>query len=118
MRFLELLRGSVRPHSPFPRVTADDDHVVCEVAEGRRDAIAWRDLAEVRIVTSNDGPFAEDVFFVLIARGNGFVVPHANVDGILPRLQKLPGFDHRRMIEAMGSTEDASFTVWRDAAKG
>jgi hypothetical protein len=119
MRFLELFsRSKSPPRGPsFPRVTADDTHVVCEVSAERRDVIAWRDLAEVRIVTTSAGPFAEDVFFVLVARSGGIVVPHAKVDTILPRLQQLPGFDHGRMIEAMGSTSDASFTVWRVASQ-
>ncbi|MCM6777808.1 hypothetical protein NDR87_30410 [Nocardia sp. CDC159] len=82
---------------------------------GRIEEVLWQELSEVRIITTADGPFADDVFFVLIgARGNGCVVPHSAADtGFLARLQKLPGFDNEKVIEAMGTIQDRQFLVWR-----
>ncbi|NKY86411.1 hypothetical protein [Nocardia veterana] len=82
---------------------------------GRIEEVTWQELAEVRIITTADGPFADDVFFVLIgARGNGCVVPHSAADNeFLGRLQKLPGFDNAKVIDAMGTVGDRQFLVWR-----
>lgn len=77
--------------------------------------VRWADLDRVAIRTTDDGPFAEDVFWVLLGtHENGFVVP-ANLapDGFLERLQQLPGFDSAAVIEAMQSIEENVFVCWR-----
>jgi hypothetical protein len=53
----------------------DDRGVRRELANGKVEAVAWDDLEEVCVLTTADGPFAEDVFFVLAGRGGGCVVP-------------------------------------------
>ncbi|GAB2702505.1 hypothetical protein [Nocardia thraciensis] len=96
-------------------VEINDRFVRRTLDNGRIEEVAWHDLSEVRIITTADGPFADDVFFVLIgAKGNGCVVPHSAADtAFLLRLQRLPGFDNAKVIEAMGSVTDRQFLVWR-----
>ena len=68
------------------------------------------------MLTTADGPFAEDMFFVLAGRdGSGCVVPQSASESgqLLERLQRLPGFDNEAFIRAMGSSEDARFVCWR-----
>jgi len=38
------------------------------------ESVTWDELVGVRIVTTSDGPFAEDVLFVLDGDGRGCVV--------------------------------------------
>ncbi|WP_280268285.1 hypothetical protein [Nocardia wallacei] len=96
-------------------VEINDRFVRRTLDNGRIEEVAWHDLSEVRIITTADGPFADDVFFVLIgAKGNGCVVPHSAADtAFLVRLQRLPGFDNAKVIEAMSSVTDRQFLVWR-----
>ncbi|MCU1645893.1 MAG: hypothetical protein JWN03_6168 [Nocardia sp.] len=98
-------------------VEINDTFVRRTLANGRVEEVAWTELAEVRLITTADGPFAEDVFFVLIgATGKGCVVPHSAADtAFLARLQALPGFDNDKVVEAMLSTADRQFLVWRRA---
>ncbi|MBL1074948.1 hypothetical protein JK358_11145 [Nocardia sp. 2] len=96
-------------------VEITDTFVRRTLADGRVEEVAWNELAEVRIITTADGPFADDVFFVLIgATGKGCVVPHSAADtAFLARLQALPGFDGDKVVEAMVSVADRQFLVWR-----
>ncbi|AHH15972.1 hypothetical protein NONO_c11650 [Nocardia nova SH22a] len=96
-------------------VEITDRFVRRTLGNGRIEEVAWQELTEVRIITTADGPFTDDVFFVLIGvRGNGCVVPHSAADnGFLVRLQQLPGFDNAKVIEAMGTVSDRQFLVWR-----
>jgi hypothetical protein len=110
MGFFDRWRAGERP---FPSVAFDDESVTVARSYAKRESVQWRDLQEVRIVTTSAGPFAEDVFFVLVGRKSGCVVPHSKVDPLLPRLQALPGFDNAALIRAMGSADEAVFTVWR-----
>jgi hypothetical protein len=82
--------------------------------------VRWSELTEVRIVTTDAGPWSEDVYVVLVGAGerSGCLVPNAVLasSGVLDRLQALPGFDNRAVVEAMGSTANAVFTCWKRAA--
>jgi hypothetical protein len=93
-----------------------DDWGVTRVAGELREAVAWADLVWVRIYTTSDGPFVEDVYFALgAADGKGCLVPQdqavrANLLGVLQ--ERLPGLDNQQVIRAMASTDNAYFTIW------
>jgi hypothetical protein len=54
-----------------------DEWGVTRTAGDIREAVAWKDLASVRIYTTSAGPGAEDFFFVLAgADGKGCLVPN------------------------------------------
>ena len=97
-------------------VTFDDTGVRRVTPDGRLEEVLWDDLVEVRILTTTEGPFAEDVFWLLVGADgiNGVAVPgSAATDDLLDRLQALPGFDNEQMILAMGSADEAQFLCWR-----
>jgi hypothetical protein len=93
-----------------------DEWGVTRVGKGFREAIAWKELAWVRIYTTSDGPGAEDFFFALGgADGKGCLVPNslATTSGLLATLQtRLSGLDNEEITRAAGSVTEAWFTVW------
>lgn len=96
-------------------VIFDDDRVTRKLANGHTETVRWEALREVAIVTTDLGPFVDDVFWLLSSDDGGCAVP-SETEGaaaLLHRLQQLPGFDNIAVIEAMGSTNNASFLVWR-----
>jgi hypothetical protein len=85
--------------------------------------VAWKDLAWVAIKTTDEGPRAEDFFFLLGgADGKGVVVPNflATELKLLATLQaRLPDLDNEQATIAAGSTTNAIFTLWtRPEGKG
>jgi hypothetical protein len=96
-------------------VTFDDTAVRRVSPEGRVEQVTWENLAEVRIVTTGEGPFSEDVYWLLVGSdGTGVAVPSSSAtDELVERLQALPGFDNEEMIRAMGSTDEGHFTCWQ-----
>jgi hypothetical protein len=94
-----------------------DDHGVRRVLpDGKVERVSWYGLREVAVLTTSDGPFAEDVFFVLAGQdGTGCVVPQGAPEStqLLERLQRLPAFDNDALIRAMSSTGNATFVCWR-----
>jgi hypothetical protein len=99
---------------PREAITITDDGVSRTLATGAVESVAWDDLTEVRLLTTGDGPWADDVFWVLEGGDGGCVIPQSFVtEAMLGRLQALPGFENERMIEAMGSTVEAEFVCWR-----
>lgn len=75
--------------------------------------ITWADLRSVEIVTTNEGPFVEEVFWVLHGTGAPLVIPQSasGSDALLARLQELPGFDNEAVIAAMSSA-GKRFLCW------
>jgi hypothetical protein len=106
----------LQPESQFV-VRLSDTEVICERPDGKVERVGWADLQKVEVVTTGDGPFAPDVFWVLHGTDGGCAVPQGATGDtqLLERLQTLPGFDNRAFIEAMSSTSDRRFLCWQRA---
>ena len=94
-----------------------DDVGIARTVGSINERIRWDDVEEIRIITTDDGPYAEDVFFA-IADGNqkGCLVPHdaAVRSKLLERLQsRFDGLDDEAVIRAMGSTSNGNFLIWK-----
>ena len=93
-----------------------DEVGITRTAKGVREHVAWGDIARVRIMTTDAGPYIEDVFFIVDSKkGDGCIVPQdlATRDGLLEALQaRLVGLNNGAVIEAMLSVENRIFTIW------
>lgn len=97
-------------------ITIDDEGVRRQLADGTEESVTWAKLKEVAIRTTPEGPWKEDVFFLLVAEGGGgCAVPAGDpsADSLMSRLQSLPNFDNEAFIEAMTTMEDGFFVVWQ-----
>jgi hypothetical protein len=116
MRLFSFFRRKRQPE----RVVVTDDTVTRFRPDGVEESVRWDDLVEVGIVTTDEGPWSEDVFWLLMAsdRKTGCAVAQGaeGADKLLLALQKLPGFDNEAVIKAMGSTSNARFVCWRKDA--
>ena len=121
MRFLNWLkkqRKKVLRRGPTV-VEFDDLSITCRRPSGLVETVQWSDLEAVIIQTTDQGPLLDDVFWILVGKKSGCVVPSEarGSNELLTRLQDLPGFDNRLFIEAMKCTENEKFVCWRrDAA--
>jgi len=84
----------------------------------RQERVLWDELARVEIATTDEGPWAEDFFFLLEGRdGAGVAVSNALAakHGLVAMLQqRLAGLDNKAIIEASGSTRARRFLVWHE----
>ena len=96
-------------------VTFDDLGVKRLLSDGRVEEITWDELSEVCIVTTDQGPALDDVFYVLTGNGKGCAVPSEAVGmkELLPWLQSLPSFNNEVAIQAMSCTTNAKFVCWQ-----
>lgn len=92
----------------------DSDEIICYRPDGSSERVAWSDLRKVEIITTDEGPFLPDVFWVLHGDKNHFTIPQGATgdDLLLERLQELPGFNNEVFITSMGSTSNARFVCW------
>lgn len=113
MKLLDWFRSSARSRKP-DTVSFDEERVFRDLADGRTESIGWAELEKVTVVTTDAGPWGEDVFVLLEGRASGCAVPQGSVGSqeLIEHLLKLPGFDEQRLIEAMSSTSNARFVCW------
>ncbi|SFP28472.1 hypothetical protein SAMN05421810_102130 [Amycolatopsis arida] len=96
-------------------VSVDDTGVRRRLADGSEESVTWAELTTVVIRVIPEGPWKEDVFFMLAGPdGSGTAVPSGDpaADALLERLQRLPGFDHDKFVEAMTTDADEAYVVW------
>lgn len=82
---------------------------------GEAATLPWDGLTRVSIRTTDQGPFTDDVFFVLESAGTTIEIfqDAPGCDTLLTELQTLPGFDNNAVIEAMGCTDNQTFLCWK-----
>jgi hypothetical protein len=98
-----------------PEWIVTDEGVTVIQRERVREEVRWEDLVRVEIVTTDRGPWDDDLFYVLTSReGRDLVVPSEAPQSaeVLVRLQRLPGFDNQAVIESAGCTENRRFLCW------
>lgn len=99
------------------QVTFDDEGITRTPRDGLVEHVGWDELLRVDIATTNEGPWVDDVFWLLSAGDHGCAVP-SEAEGmgeLLLRLQELPRFDNEAVIRAMGCTDNELFPVWSRA---
>jgi len=99
------------------RVVFDTERVTRIMPSGKTETVRWDELQEVFILTTDEGPMADDVFWMLCDKDGGCAIP-SEAEGtkeLLVRLQQLPDFDNEAVIKAMGSTCNAKFICWRQS---
>lgn len=117
MSWFDFIRRRKEPPAPVPSVAFDERGVTCLIPGQADQFVAWESLAEVGILTTDDGPLGEDVFWILTGEPekNVCVVPQgaSGAEALLARLQELPEFDNSAFISAMACAEDNRFVCWR-----
>jgi hypothetical protein len=103
----------------LPRSTESveiDEVGIRRVAGRIKERVEWDQIKSVRIVTTGDGPFVEDVYFLIDAQdGKGCCISHeaATSANLLQALdRRLKNIDNEEVIRAMGSTSNATFLIW------
>jgi len=86
-------------------------------ADGQVKSLALSNLAGVIIETNDSGPWGADVWWLLFGKDDrlacAFPQGATGEEAVVDYLSALPAFDHGTMINAMTSTGNGVFPVWR-----
>lgn len=94
-------------------VQVNDEEIIIEYENGNEESYLFEDLKKATIITTDEGPFLDDVFWLMMFKII-VMIPQGvqGEDKLLERMQKLPGFDNEAVIEAMTCSENDAFHVW------
>ncbi len=106
-------------------LSVQPNSIIVTYSTGQTETLSLDHLQAVRILTTSDGPFAPDLYFVLEGTWGVRVIDGGLIDGGLDDCQhlfglfdRLPNFDHQKSVEAMGSTTTTVFEVWQAPPQG
>ncbi|MCA8008170.1 hypothetical protein [Burkholderia cenocepacia] len=101
-------------------VTATDTRIEATDGTGAMRGIALSDLGAIVIETNDQGPFASDVWWILFETNQQFACAFPQdaegAKAAIDRLLDLPGIDHRKVIDAQTSIQNATFPIWERRA--
>jgi hypothetical protein len=107
-----------RAGPPSRVVVSFDDYVIrVKLPSGANSHLSWDDIGAVNIVTTSDGPFAPDLFWLVqsLDKKTNLTIPmgaEGEHDLLRAMQHRLAGFDNMAVIEAMSSTGPAGFVIW------
>jgi hypothetical protein len=63
-------------HNPYPHtVSFDEQAITLALPGGEAQSMRWNDLYEVAILTTDEGPFVDDVFWIFLGHHGRCKVP-------------------------------------------
>ncbi len=88
-----------------------------DVFEGteKKASFFWDELIRIEVLTGAAGPWNDDVWIELHFEDDFISLPMGLVglEKIIPEFSKLPGYNDKQFIAAMGSTKDQSFLCFQ-----
>ena len=95
-------------------VRVGSEELSLDYKNGDTENYFFKDLKRVSIITTDEGPMLDDVFWLMLFEEVIIMIPQGipGENGLLERLQELPGFNNEAVIKAMQSTENNAFEVW------
>jgi hypothetical protein len=106
----------------LPKLKPESDFVVdvsgtgatCRRPDGKTESVKWNDLERVEILTTDEGPFAPDIFWVLYGSSDGCVIPWGATGEteLLNLLQALPGFRYDVLVDAASLATNNQLLCW------
>jgi hypothetical protein len=109
-------RAEVLPavRTELPEYSVDEFGFTEVSPKGEGKTISWSEVQHVGILTTSDGPWFEDVFFIIKTDRGDICLPNGKAMEIqlFEHFKALPGFEYEQVIKAMGCAVDNSFPCW------
>lgn len=113
---LLIIVGAIYGQRPRPRTQTilDQRGIRRERSGAILEGVFWDELERITIMTTDEGPFAEDFFFMFYGSEGGVAVPNGDAVelNLLDVIGGIDGFDHMAVVLASGSTDWNEFLCW------
>jgi hypothetical protein len=111
---LERRRKARRP-ARYPKVSFDGQSIVVGDRNAVVTTLALSELERIVILTTSEGPYVCDVFWVLESDAAvcSFASESEGANAVVSALMALPGFDYGAGVLAAGSVSESIFPVWK-----
>ncbi len=116
MNIIKKFRSFFNAGGTVPGVVVDFDenNIWCQKHGLDIETMPWSELKGIAIWTTDQGPFVDDVFWVLGSKDRTIFFPSdaAGSEEFLMHIQKFKNFDNEAVINAMCCTGNNIFICW------
>lgn len=96
-------------------LTITGDFVRVEHPNRKTEEIFWKDINEIKLINTDEGPLTIDIWLALIGDNSGCLIPHGTkgYEKVYDIVSKYEGFDFENVIKSMSSTNNEQFLLWK-----
>ena len=117
MGILEKIFGKPKPKNPEDNfiVTITDESIRVEHPERETEEILWNDIEEIKLINTDAGPFAPDVWLALFGNNSGCLIPQGakGFEAVYDIISKYENFNFENFISSMSCTDNEEFLLWK-----
>ena len=98
------------------RVEIDEEKLTIIWSNNQTEVFFLKDLKKVALITTDEGPFKPDIFWLLMFEFPIMIPSDELIPGslaITDFILELPKFNYEKFIEAMSSTRNNAFELWQ-----
>ncbi|TRO66803.1 hypothetical protein [Christiangramia sabulilitoris] len=83
--------------------------------ERKDEQIDWKEIEEIQLINTDEGPFLPDVWLILTGNGKGISIPQGSEGWIkvYDIVSKYDGFNFENVIKSASCTENKTFDIWK-----
>ena len=87
------------------------------VSHPKRDTeeISWSEIEEIKLANTDEGPFAIDIWLLLIGNNKGCSIPHGSngFEKVYDIVSKYEGFNFENVNKSMACSDNELFELWK-----
>jgi hypothetical protein len=117
MGIFERIFGKPKPKNPEDNftVTITKEYIRVEHPERKTEEVLWNDITEIKLINTNAGPFAPDVWLALLGENSGCLIPQGakGFETVYDIISKYENFNFENFIKSMSCTDNEEFLLWK-----
>ena len=101
------------PEDDF-KVTINDELVKVEHPMRKTEQIAWKNIEQIKLINTEEGPWLPDVWLNLLGQNEGCLIPQGakGYDEVYNVVSKYEDFNFENVIKSLSCTDNAEFDLW------
>jgi hypothetical protein len=106
-------RKSKNPEDDY-KVTVTEELILVEHPRRKNEQILWKDITEIKLINTDEGPWLPDVWLTLLGKDSGCMIPQGanGYDTIYDIVSKYEDFNFENVMKSMSCTDNMQFQLW------
>ncbi|RTY85459.1 hypothetical protein [Flavobacterium sp. GT3R68] len=117
--FKKLFAAKFQPEDYYETIITDK-FVKVEHPKRKTEQILWKDIEEIKLINTDVGPSAPDIWLALLGENSGCLIPHGSLgfDRIYDIVSKYDNFNFENVTESMRCADNKEFLLWAKNKNG
>ncbi len=111
--FKKLFLPKLQPEDYYKTIITDNS-IRVEHPKRETEEILWREIKEIKLINTDAGPAAPDIWLALLGENSGCLIPHGSkgFDEVYEIISKYENFDFESYTKSMKCAENEESLLW------